>query len=614
MRISEPSLKGELRSPWASKVDNDSPLPEYPRPSLARREWLSLNGSWEYAKRPRRERAPESYDGRILVPFPLESPLSGVAGTLGPDEALWYRRPFSVPDAWRGRRLMLRFGAVDWGARVSVNGKLAAIHRGGFSSFGCDVTDFLNEGGGPNELVVEVRDPTDAGTQCRGKQVRESKGIWYTSCSGIWQTVWLEPVPASHIASIIAAVAPLSAARGGRLLVRAKLTLAPGDAIAHSLRVQASLGGRVVAEGEASFSAGAAESSVELAIPEPRLWSPESPNLYGLRLELDGGTDEAESYAALRTVELGRGAAGHARIFLNGEAYFNNAVLDQGYWPEGVYAAPTDEALVSDIVLAKSLGFNTIRKHAKVESERWYAHCDRLGMLVWQDIPSGGSPMSFFHSAILGFAGFRLHDTLWRSRFGRDSAEGRRQFEEEAAEILDRLKLFPCIVAWVPFNEGWGQFDSRRIATALARRDPSRLVDAASGWYDRGAGDFASRHDYSPRPRMPRAARGRIAALSEFGGLTLKVEGHSTEDRRQFGYVGASSGEDLAARYEALAARLEALAREDGLAASVYTQITDVEIERNGLATYDRKLVKAEPERIRAANERLTAAGSGKAT
>jgi hypothetical protein len=318
----------------------------------------------------------------------------------------------------------------------------------------------------------------------------------------------------------------------------------------------------------------------------------------------------AESYAALRTIELRPDSKGRKRIFLNGGVYYNDAVLDQGYWPEGVYAAPTDEALAADIILAKSLGFNAIRKHAKVESERWYAHCDRLGMLVWQDIPSGGSLMSFLYSAMLGFAGVRLHDRHWLSRFGRGSREGRERFEDEAAEIVDRFEFFPCIVAWVPFNEGWGQFDSKRIADKFASRDPSRLVDAASGWYDRGSGDIASRHDYSNKPRMPRkpTLRDRAVALTEFGGLTLKVEGHSTEDKRQFGYVGASSGDDLAARYEALADRLASLVGE-GLAASIYTQIADVEIERNGLCTYDRKLVKADAERIRAANLKLIEAG-----
>lgn len=614
MQRSEPKARDDLQSPWADKVDPDNPIPEYPRPSLVRSEWLSLNGPWDYAKRPRGEASPIAYDGRIVVPYPIESPLSGVALALGPEETLWYRRSFSVPPAWSGapggRRIMLRFGAVDWNAGVSVNGKRAAAHLGGFTSFGCDISDLLNKGGSPNELVVEVSDPTDAGTQCRGKQIRESCGIWYTACSGIWQTVWLEPVPASRIASIVAIPSPGSAASDGRLLVLVKLALPAGDAKGHSLRVRASADGRAVSKSKTEVAPGSSEASLELKIDDPKLWSPESPCLYNLRLELDGGEDVADSYAALRTVSLGVDGKGHKRIFLNGEAYYNNAVLDQGYWPEGVYTAPTDEALASDIVLAKSLGFNAIRKHAKVESERWYAHCDRLGMLVWQDIPSGGSPMSFFYSAILGFAGARLHDCFWRSRFGRGGREGRDDFEREAAEIVDHFEFFPCIVAWVPFNEGWGQFDSKRIADKLASRDPGRLVDAASGWYDRGAGHFASRHDYKKKPLIPPKSRlrDRASALTEFGGLTLKVAGHSTEDKRQFGYVGASSGDDLTARYEALVDRLAGLVK-DGLAASVYTQITDVEIERNGLATYDRKLVKANAERIRLANLKLISAG-----
>ena len=317
------------------------------------------------------------------------------------------------------------------------------------------------------------------------------------------------------------------------------------------------------------------------------------------------------SYAAFRTIGLGLDSSGRRRIFLNGRPYYNNAVLDQGYWPEGIYSAPTDEALASDIAMAKGLGFNTIRKHAKVESERWYWHCDRLGMLVWQDIPSGGQPMRFLYSAILGFAGLALRDDRRLSRFGREDASGRAEFEREAEEIVGFLEPFPCVVVWVAFNEGWGQFELSRIAAALARRDPSRLVDAASGWYDAGAGSFASRHDYSRRPRAPGrvSAGARAAALTEFGGLTLKVEGHSTDDERQFGYAGALDREALTLGYERLAARLERLARR-GLAASVYTQITDVEIERNGLATYDREVLKAELARIRAANLSLTRAGS----
>jgi hypothetical protein len=608
--MAELSIAGgeAFASPWASKVDADLPLPEYPRPSMVRKEWLCLNGRWDYAIR-LLDRQPEAYYGEILVPFPVESALSGVGRKLRPEEALWYRREFRVPPAWRDRRVLLHFGAVDWGARVLVNGAQVGVHRGGYVPFSFDITDRLNEGEAPQELVVEVRDPTDAGGQCRGKQVRRPRGIWYTSASGIWGTVWLEPVPAARIVKLTALAAPGSDPREGRLAVRARLDI-PRDARSSlRLRVSASAEGRTVAEREVRF--GVEDAELELAIPEPRPWSPEDPFLYSLRLELEGG-DSVEGYAALRAVELRPDAAGRMRVFLNGSPYYNNAVLDQGYWPEGIYTAPTDEALASDIARAKELGFNAVRKHVKVESERWYWHCDRMGMLVWQDIPSGGAPMSFLFSAILGFLGFRLRDDRYLRRFGREAEESRDDFEIETAAMLDYLEGFPCIVAWVPFNEGWGQFDSARIAAQVAERDPTRLVDAASGWYDRGGGRFASRHDYSIAPRAPRAYDGRAAALTEFGGLTLRVAGHSTEDRRQFGYSGARDAEDLTARYEALAGRLAELARE-GLAASVYTQITDVEIERNGLVTYDRKVVKADEARIRAANLALAAAGSAPA-
>jgi beta-galactosidase/beta-glucuronidase len=505
---------------------------------------------------------------------------------------------------------------VDHEAKVFVNGQLAGSHRGGYAPFSFDITDLLGKKDGADaatELAVEVKDPTDTGSQCRGKQVREPRGIWYTSTSGIWGTVWLEAVPAIRIENVRCR-ADLGAKRLSVAVSLAGPRAAAGVAAeaAPSGVVQAILteGGRPVSRAEVR---GSGRVELDFTIESPRLWSPEDPFLYGLELSLDSG-DEATSYAAMRSVALGTDAEGRTRIFLNGKPYFNNAVLDQGYWPEGNLTPPSDEALASDISAAKALGFNTIRKHVKVESERWYWHCDRLGVLVWQDVPSGGLPMSFFHSAILGFAGIRLNDTRLLGRFGRADKAGRDDFEREAAEIVDHLSFFPCIVVWVPFNEGWGQFESSRIAGEISARDPGRLVDAASGWYDSGSGHFASRHDYTKSPRMPRRLLARdgsprAAIISEYGGLTLRVEGHSTEDKRQFGYVGASDGDDLALRFETLAAHLADLARQ-GLAAAVYTQITDVEIERNGLWTWDRRKAKADVARIRAANEAITKAGS----
>ena len=633
-----------LSTPWSADVDPALPLAEYPRPSLARTEWLCLNGPWDYSIHPsaggsRRGGAggdaqallPAIESGSIVVPYPIESGLSGVGRPLLPGEVLRYSRKVEFPGAWKGKRILLHVGACDWEARVLVNGRLAGSHRGGYAPFSFDITDLLGEAG---ELAIEVTDPTDSGLQCRGKQSLKPGGIWYTAASGIWGTVWLEPVSASHIAGLCAH----PDLPGKRLLLEVEVAVpqgAPDPRVSGRLRE----GGVVVATAEAVAKAAGPDSAsatpaipgaagpaagsrlrtavLEFAVLRPRLWSPDSPFLYGLELELEGGGlsgglsgsgDRAESYAAMRSVSVGADAAGRPRILLNGEPLFHNAVLDQGYWPEGIYTAPTDAALLSDIRAAKALGFNTIRKHAKVESERWYWHCDREGVLVWQDIPSGGAPMTFLHSAVLGFAGIRLRDDRGLGRFGRTDAAGRADFEREAAEIVDFLRGFPCIVAWVPFNEGWGQFESRRVASHIAALDPSRIVDAASGWYDRGAGQVASRHDYSRKPRLPSARRGRVAAISEFGGLTLKIEEHSVEDERQFGYRRVRDGAELASRYEELVAgRLAALAGK-GLAASVYTQITDVEIERNGLLTYDRRLQKADPGRIRAANLALIAA------
>ncbi len=608
-----------LSSPWAEGFDPESPLPDYPRPSLVREEWLGLNGYWDYCIKADGSEAAVA-EGRIVVPYPIESPLSGVGRALGPEEVLTYRRRVDLPAAWKGRSVILHVGACDWEAKAFVDDVYAGGHRGGYSPFSLDITELIHEGS--CEIRIEARDPTDAGSQCRGKQSRKPGGIWYTPASGIWGSVWLEPVQGSHIARITSLPDP----GGGRFLVTALVMAADGEP---SLRLMARLkeNGRVVSEVEvqvprpsgpsrAGLQGGEAEGlglkatrkiGFELPVPEPRLWSPDSPFLYGLELELEGG-DRAESYAAMRSVAVMADASGQPRIFLNGKAIFNIAVLDQGYWPEGIYTAPSDEALLGDIRAAKGFGFNTIRKHAKVECERWYWHCDREGVLVWQDIPSGGGPMDFLHSAILGFAGLRLRDDRRLARFGRADADGREGFEREAAEIVDFLKGFACIAVWVVFNEGWGQFESERVSATIAGLDPSRLVDAVSGWYDRGAGHFASRHDYTRKPRLPSARRGRIAAISEFGGLTYKAEGHSTDDKRQFGYRKVADGEELTRRYEALVGVHFAALAKQGLAAAVYTQITDVETERNGLLSYDRRLSKARQERIRAANMALVEA------
>jgi beta-galactosidase/beta-glucuronidase len=584
-----------LTTPWDDKFDPTRPLSEYPRPSLARSDWLSLNGPWNFDK--------GLVQGSIVVPYPIESHLSGVELALEPGEVLVYRRRFQVPESWRGRRVLLHFEAVDYEARASLNGKLLGSHRGGYSPFCFDITDSL-KASGENALEVEVRDSTDASSQARGKQRLEPSGIWYTAASGIWGSVWLEPVPIAHIARVEASGDPAS----GRVSIKVAI-----EGASQGERLSAAIGAEGKRLGETSlvFAEKRAPSAanltttaeLELTVPSPRPWSPESPFLYGLSLALSSG-DRVESYAALRKIELRAGGRGRPRIFLNGSPCFCSGVLDQGYWPDGVYTPPSDEALASDIVWAKRLGFNMVRKHAKVESDRWYWHCDRLGMLVWQDIPSGGKPMSFFHSALLGFAKVRLHDTLLLGRFGRQEAAGMADFEREAFEIVDALAFHPCIVAWVPFNEGWGQFHSARIAAAFATRDPSRLVDAASGWYDEGAGDFKSVHDYRKSPRAPWFRKGRAFVLSEFGGLTLKIAEHSVDDKRQFGYHGAADGAALGAKFEALAKRVQAL-KKRGLSASVYTQIADVEIERNGLLTYDRRELKTDENKIRAANEAL---------
>jgi beta-galactosidase/beta-glucuronidase len=556
---------------WAAEVSPDNVLPEYPRPQLTRERWQNLNGMWSFVIRPVDAELPEAFPGSILVPFPVESALSGVGRSVGEKKMLWYRRLFDVPDSWSGNRILLNFGAVDWETTVYINGKEAGSHRGGYTAFSIDITNYVGADG-PNELVVSVWDPSDRGVQPRGKQVRDPSGIWYTAVTGIWQTVWLEPVNYTYIRSLKST--PDIDERSVDVRIDAP-DLLPSD----ELVVTVSSNGLEVARG-----AGAGQDYFRLPIDRPHLWSPSDPFLYDMKVTLKRGgsvLDEVTSYVGMRKISVETDASGISRLNLNNEFLFQMGTLDQGWWPDGLYTAPTDEALAFDIVETKRHGFNMIRKHVKVEPARWYYHADRIGMLVWQDMPSG----DFFSEKTDGEA--------------ERPAQSARIFTTELRAMIDQLYNSPSIVEWVPFNEEWGQFDTIEILNWIGHYDPSRLVDGPSGWTDfPAAGDVFDIHRY-PGPAMPENKKdGRALALGEFGGLGLPVEGHTWQEKENWGYRSYQNREALQEAFVALIRQLPDFI-DQGLSAAIYTQTTDVEIEVNGLMTYDREVTKMNPDVVK---------------
>ncbi len=579
-----------LATRWAKDVSPANAHPEYPRPQMVRKDWLNLNGLWDYAIRSTGPAPPSAFDGQILVPFPLESALSGVmtpgGATKGlqPVDRLWYRRSFNVPAAWEGKRVLLHFGAVDWEATVWVNGQQLGSHRGGYDGFSFDITDTLKLSGA-QEILVSVQDPTNFGTQPRGKQVRDPHGIWYTPTSGIWQTVWLEPVAEAHIESV--KITPDFDQSTVTLEVAAVATGGKS-----TVKVEVLDGENVVQSGEISVDGdrGRIAPRISFKIPDAKPWSPDSPFLYGLRITFYAAAkrvDELDSYFGLRKISLGKDEHGITRLLLNNKPLFQFGPLDQGFWPDGLYTAPTDEALRYDIEMTKKLGFNLARKHVKIEPDRWYYWADKLGLLVWQDMPSGDK-----------YIGGRDPDIT-------RTPESGRQFETELKALIDGRGNHPCIVMWVPYNEGWGQWDTPRIVDLLKSWDPTRLVINASGWTDRGVGDVNDIHAY-PGPAAPRPEEKRAAVLGEFGGLGLPVKHHTWDEEKSWGYRSFKTPEELTDSYVALIAKLHPLTGPGGgLSAAVYTQTTDVEIEVNGLLTYDRELLKMDEATITAANKRL---------
>lgn len=563
-------------SAWAGNVDAVHPLPEYPRPQLVREGWQNLNGLWDYAIVPGRlEVMPEQYEGKLLVPYPVESALSGVGKTVGKDSSLWYRQVVSVDKAIRKQRVLLHFGAVDWQCEVYVNGQQAGSHEGGYDPFTIDITPYLKKGA-QQEIVVGVWDPTDEGPQPNGKQVVRPRGIWYTPVTGIWQTVWLEGVPETHIA----ATKHTPDIDTGTLTVQ---TTVDGVRDGDQVRVSAWKDGTQITEETV-----AAGGDATLKIANAALWSPASPTLYDLKVAvLRNGkvVDEVDSYFAMRKISMAKDANGIQRMMLNNEFVFQYGPLDQGWWPDGLYTAPTDEALRFDVEKTKDMGFNMIRKHIKVEPARWYYHCDQLGLLVWQDMPSGDLGGNHWDMRP-GLTAGRQHD---KDR----SAASEAIYRKEWKAIMDALHNFPSIVVWVPFNEAWGQFKTEEITEWTMAYDPSRLVNSASGGNFFPTGHILDIHNY-PDAVMPRPelfGDKQILVLGEFGGLGLPMEGHTWQDKDNWGYQSFKNVDELKARYQGLVndlARLIPL----GLSAAVYTQTTDVEIETNGLMTYDRAVVK----------------------
>lgn len=575
-----------ITTKWSANVNPLNPLPEYPRPQLVRTEWKSLNGLWDYAITPAGSSMPKEFQGKILVPFAVESALSGVNKPVGPDNILWYRTRFTLSSSFRKKNVLLHFGAVDWKCEIYINGVKAGDHQGGYDPFYFDITSYL-KGSGQQLLELQVSDPADKGPQPRGKQVSEPRGIWYTSVTGIWQTVWLEAVPKTYISST-RQVPDID-----KQVLNVDVTVEnpePGDII----RISARDGDMLVSEIDTSSG-----SWISLPINNPKLWSPDNPFLYDLKISVirkGKVTDEVKSYFAMRKISLKPDANGFLRMMLNNKFVFQYGPLDQGWWPDGLYTAPTDEALLFDIVKTKEMGFNAIRKHVKVEPARWYFHCDRTGMLVWQDMPSGD-----------------LGGGQWNTRPGMEGGSDKTRtqtsemiYRTEWNAIIDHLYNFPCIVVWVPFNEGWGQFKTAEITAWTMHKDLSRLVNSASGGNFHEVGHILDLHNY-PGPVMAKPeifGAKQALVLGEFGGLGLPLEDHTWLDKNNWGYRTFENADTLFKTYSGYLNQIVPFIKR-GLSAAIYTQTTDVEIETNGLMTYDRKVIKVPEKQLKAASQKM---------
>jgi hypothetical protein len=623
-----------MLTPWAADAEAGKGWQEYPRPQLVREHWQNLNGMWDYAVTPFAAAIPGSFDGKIRVPYPIESALSGVMRSFKPHERLWYKRTFDIPVDWKSQRVILHFGAVDWESHVFVNGAIVGSHRGGYDPFSFDITPFL-KAGAEQEIIVSVIDPGSDGEQARGKQQLQQQGIWYTPVSGIWQTVWLEPVPSEINIGVVKCVPNLDAKTLALITMGNRV---PTGAAHYAIRARVLDSGNVIAE-----TSGRLNRTLTIPIASPTAWSPDNPHLYDLQIDLfrignplpqnpknkgKAGqnapkpatffgpeeqkyyaglpsdavqVDSVKSYFAMRKISVGPGPKGPV-LMLNNKSLFQYGPLDQGYWPDGLYTPPTEAAMRFDLDFLKKAGFNMLRKHIKVEPAIYYAHCDRIGMLVWQDMPSamisaeGRPPGS---------------DRQQLSQADRHEQQKRpeitRQFEAELRAMIDALHAFPCIVIWVPMNEGWGQYDSVRIAKWVKDYDPTRLVNGVSGWFDTGGSDMLDYHKYNKKMAVPeRKDMRRALVLGEFGGLGYPIDGHLWwTNKRNWGYQTYHSAADLEREYKDRLGQVRDFVKSQGLSAAVYTQTTDVEGEVNGLLTYDRKVEKIPAEKLREIHKSL---------
>lgn len=570
----------KIKTEWANKVNPKQVLPEYPRPIMERKEWKNLNGLWNYAIQEVGKSAPAKYDGQILVPFAVESSLSGVMKEVGAKNELWYNTTFNIESNWKGQNILLHFGAVDWKTEVWLNGVKIGSHTGGYTPFSFDITPFI--AGTTQQLTVKVWDPSNEGTQPRGKQVKNPEGIWYTPVTGIWQTVWIEPVNKKNITTI------KTTPNIDQNVISMK-TEVSGASYGDVIEVTVYDDSKTIATGKASVG-----ENLEIVLNNPKLWSPESPFLYKTNVKLISNgkvVDQVKSYFAMRKIGSKRDENGVLRMQLNNKDYFQFGPLDQGWWPDGLYTAPTDEALKYDIVKTKELGFNMIRKHVKVEPERWYTHCDELGILVWQDMPSGDEQPIWQDKKY--FEGTELQRT----------PKSEEIYKKEWKAIMDHLYSYPSIVVWVPFNEAWGQFKTVEITEWTKNHDPSRLVNSSSGGNHFQTGDILDLHKY-PGPELYLYDARRITVLGEYGGIGLPLEGHLWRTNDNWGYVKFKNAAEVTNEYIKYAKELKKLVK-TGFSAAVYTQTTDVEGEVNGFMTYDRKVDKMDFEKVRTINKEV---------
>ncbi len=577
----------QLETRWAKDVNKDAPLPEYPRPQMVRDSWLNLNGLWDYAIESvdiKNERT--SWQGKIVVPYPVESTLSGVKKTVGKSQRLIYHKTFKLPANAKGKSVLLHFGAVDWKCDVTVNNKPVGSHSGGYDPFYLDITSALKKSG-DQEIVVIVWDPSDEGPQPRGKQVVNPRSIWYTPVTGIWQTTWLEFVNSAHIASF----KQVPDIDSKKLNVK---TSVRGFQSGDQIRLTAFDGPNKISEVTKPDT-----TSIDLDVPSPKLWSPSSPHLYDLKIALvrkGKVIDEVKSYFAMRKISMAPDKNGVQRLLLNNEFVFQYGPLDQGWWPDGLYTAPTDAALKYDVQITKDMGFNMIRKHVKVEPARWYYHCDQLGMLVWQDMPSGD--MGNKWEPRPGIVGIGTEKQR--------TPESEAIYKKEWKAIMDATFNSPSIVVWVPFNEAWGQFKTKEIVEWTMAYDRSRIVNPASGGNFSTTGHIMDLHNY-PAPCMPDPSlygAKQIIVLGEYGGLGLPLEGHTWQSKDNWGYQSFKTKEELFDKYNSFIDQLPKLI-DEGLSAAVYTQTTDVEIETNGLLTYDRAVIKMPETKLKEIHQKL---------